>query len=156
MKIVRAMKVIGRLKGEIKVLKKRIEGSLNTVADNEDFDESFPELSHKLDEKIKKMTTLKTKVMYANIKHGMFQKIVNIGELKSHIDFLRELEPRTGIQISRFDSEKIEYKSQITMAQRNNLIEQTQDLINKFTDELDEFNAKTDIEEMDVTVLLVD
>ena len=156
MKIVRAQKLIARLKGEIKVLKKRIESSLNTVAENEDFDESFPNLYEQLNTKVSKMTTLKTKVMYANVKHGMFQKVVNIGELKSHIDFLRELEPKTGVQVSRYDSEKTDYKSQLTIAQRNEFVERCQDLINKFTDELDEFNHKTDIEEMDVTVLLVD
>ncbi len=156
MKIVRAQKLIARLKGEIQVLKKRISSSLNTVADNENFDEDYTELEGQLNGKIKKMITLKTKVMNANVNSGMFQKVVNVGELKSYIEYLRELEPKIGTIVSRYDSEKTDYKSQMSIKQRNDLVEKAQNLINKFTDELDEFNAKTDIEEMDVTVLLVD
>jgi len=157
MKIIRAQKLIARLKGEVKILKHRIEKSLNTIAANEDFDEDYFTLQRQLDEKIKKIVSLKTKVMHANVKHDMFQKIVNVGELKSYIDYLRELEPKTGVISSEYNpSEKTEYKSQMTIAQRNESVEITQRGINKLTDELDDFNAKTDIEEMDVTVLLVD
>lgn len=160
MKIVRAMKQVARLKGEINVLKKRIDSGLNTLVENDSFNEDSKLLIEELNKKIRKVITLKTQIMHANTKHGMFAKILHLGELKSYIDFLRELEPKTGMIVSGYEHVKTGYKSQITVAEKNQMIEKCQDSINEITDELDDFNAKTDIEDAktdieDVAVQLV-
>jgi paraquat-inducible protein B len=145
MKIVRAMKEISRLKGEIKAIKKRISGSLNTLALN-DFSESLVELKATLDSKIEKLIKLKTSVVKANVIGGMFDSIVRMGELKSYIEFLRELEPKHGMKSNEYSGTKDEFKSQLTVKQVNELIETCQQDINFLTDTLDEFNRKTSID----------
>lgn len=146
MKIARAMKERARLQGEIKEIKKRLSSCLSTVAENE-FSESFKDLMKLLHTKTEALMKLKIGIMYANTDGGMFSVILKMGELKSHIDFLRELEPRSGVQDGRYgyDSGKTAYKSQLTIAQRNAMIAECQAEINRLTDMLDEFNAKTSI-----------
>jgi len=154
MKIVRAMKQIARLKGEVQQLKHRIESCLSTVVENEEFNENMPNLTDELDKKITKIVNLKAGVMHANVKHNMFEKILNLGELKSYIEYLKELQPKSGFVVEPYEKEKIEYKSQFTIAEKNEKIKECQRLINDLTDDLDEFNAKTDILELDVAVWL--
>jgi hypothetical protein len=146
MKIVKAMKKIARLKGEIKEIKHRISRSLSTIKGNE-FEDDFNTLMKLLEEKINEMMRLKLGVMKANIAGDMFKRILELGESKSKIDFLKELDPKIGIQQTDYSGEKTEYLSQISSISKNTLIKDCQDSINKLTDELDEFNAVTNIVE---------
>jgi hypothetical protein len=75
----------------------------------------------------------------------MFKKILELGELKSHIDFIRELEPQAGVAEARYGETPQKRISQWTVADKNKAVQQTQQRINDLTDELDDFNAKTDI-----------
>ena len=150
MKIVRAMKKIARLKGEIKEIKSRMSTCLNTLVENE-FTEDFKSLEDQLIAKTADMIHLKVNIMNANIHYHMFSTILQLGELKSEMDFLKELEPKIGAQESRFRENKAVYKSQMTLADRNAKIAVCQKKINSITDVLDDFNAKTDIED-DVVV----
>ena len=112
MKIVRAMKKIARLKGEIKDLKNRMELCLNTQQENE-FDEDYNHLKDRLFIKIKEMIYLKAMIMKANVTLGMFPIIVNLGELKSYMDYLKELDPKVGKRSnSRYSDESSKFKSQ--------------------------------------------
>jgi hypothetical protein len=144
MKIVRAQKKIARLKGDVKEIKKRLTSCLNTVSEN-NFNEEFKVLYGTFTDLTNQMITLKSAVHAANIKGDMFKKILQLGELKSKIDFLKELEPKIGKQESRFGESTSVYKSQITPGEKNKMVEECQEAINNLTDELDEFNAKTDI-----------
>lgn len=147
MKIVRAMKKIARLQGEVKDLKERLSDCLTTLAEN-DYHENFKELYDQTDKKIDEIISLKLKIMSTNIKNNMFEKILRMGELKGKIIFLKSLEPKEGLVESRFalrGDTASNYKSQITVAERNKMISQCQEDINKLTDELDDFNATTDI-----------
>lgn len=155
MKIVRAMKQVSRLQGEIRELKKRVSGCLSTMEEN-DFDEGYEELTENLSARTKKLIELKARIMHTNVKHGMFSVILNLGELKSRMDFLRELDPKTGVENDRWSGEgKVKYKAQMSVAERNKLVEGCQTAINALTDQLDDFNASTDIEELDVAVRYV-
>jgi hypothetical protein len=145
MKIVKAMKKIARLKGEIKELKHRISHSLSTIKGNE-FEDEFNSLMKLLEEKINEMIKLKLGVMKANIADNMFEKVLNLGEAKSRIDFLKELNPKIGLQESGYSGEKTEFISQISNVSKNSLIKDCQESINKLTDELDEFNATKSID----------
>jgi len=144
MKIVRAQKKIARLKGEIKEVKKRLSRCLSTVSENE-FEEDFKVLLKQLEVLTDDLVALKSAVHAANIKGDMFKKILRLGELKSQIDFLKELEPKSGVQVERYSESKTTFKAQISMADKNKMVEDCQVAINALTDELDEFNAKTDI-----------
>jgi cell fate (sporulation/competence/biofilm development) regulator YmcA (YheA/YmcA/DUF963 family) len=144
MKIVRAMKQIKRLQGEVKELQKRASHCLNTIEGNE-FSEKFEDVIKELAEKKTRLAVLKNGVMVANIQGGMFKKILELGELKSHIDFIRELEPQAGVAEARYGETPQKRISQWTVADKNKAVQQTQQRINDLTDELDDFNAKTDI-----------
>jgi hypothetical protein len=144
MKIVRAMKQIKRLQGEIKELQKRASSCLNTVEGN-DFPEQFHEILTELSAKKAKLSTLKDGVMKANIAGNMFIKILQLGEMKSAIDFVRELEPKCGVNEDRYGDVKTKYVSQWTVVKKNTEVQKLQNAINSLTDELDDFNAKTDI-----------
>lgn len=156
MKIVRAMKQIARLQGEIKEIKKRTSTCLSTLADN-DFDENYKQLNETLSEKTKKLIELKARVMQTNVKHNMFSVILNLGELKSRMDFVRELNPQEGYRNDRYmmTESKIKYKAQMSVAEKNKLVEGCQTAINALTDQLDDFNAKTDLEELEVAVRFI-
>jgi hypothetical protein len=143
MKIVRAMKAVSRTQGEIKELKKRISACLNTLEDNE-FKESFKDLMAELDEKTAALINLKTSIMKSNIIGGAFEKIAKLGELKSRMDFLRELVPKEGTIERDYGDSTQKYKSQWTLLEKNTEISKCQIAINNLVDELDEFNAKTD------------
>ena len=145
MKIVRAMKETSRIKGEIKEIKKRISKCLNTLEGNEII-EKFDDLIKLLEEKTEKLISLKTGIMSANIKSDMFRVIVRLGELKSHMDFLRELEPKKGTQLDGYRDTAVRYESQWSDSEKNKAIQTTQNEINKLTDQLDEFNSSVDIE----------
>jgi hypothetical protein len=144
MNIVRAKKEESRLKGEIKEVKKRISKCLNTLEGNT-ATEKFDDLMKLLDEKTEKLIALKASVMEANVKGDMFRVIVRVGELKSYMDFLRELDPKEGVQLSGYSENQIRYTSQWSDAQKNTALQKTQNEINKLMDDLDTYNYSTDI-----------
>ena len=154
MKIVKAMKKIARLKGEIRELKKRMSSCLNAVEGN-DFDESYPLLQKELFSKIKEVFNLKVMVMHTNVKHGLFSLVVNLGELKSYMEYLKELEPKTGMaSLNRYSDEKIAFKSQLSIKDKNAQISECQEAINELTDGLDDLNATIEIEPMAKEMIL--
>jgi hypothetical protein len=144
MKIVRAMKESSRIKGEIKEIKKRITKCLNTIEGNE-VGEKFSDLMTLLDERVNKLISIKAGIMKANTDGDMFKVIARLGELKGHMDFLRELEPKKGVQISGYNDTQVRYISQWSDADKNKSIQTTQNEINKLTDQLDDYNASTSI-----------
>lgn len=151
MKIVRAQKEISRLKGEIKELKHRMESSLNVIEDNQ-FPENFDELWEILNTRTIRLIALKNAVMEANIKNGKFLSILKLGELKNYLSFVRELNPLEGTVKDHYGENSYKYKSQSSIKSKQSTIEEIQKQINGITDELDEFNAATDIGDLGVTV----
>jgi hypothetical protein len=152
MKIVRAMKERSRLEGEIKQIKHRIQNCISTISGNS-FTENFPELFTLLTDRLNKLAGLKNAIMRANVEHGMHRHIVQLGELKQYLVFLRELEPKSGKQEARYSEVSESYESQITFKEKNDVIQATQVEINRITDLLDDFNAKTDTGEIEEIAL---
>ena len=144
MKLVRAMKQVSRLQGEIKDLKHRASSCVSAVESN-DYDEDFKILITELNDKTAKVIELKTRIMEANIHADMFKEILWIGELKKGLDFLREINIKVGLASDRYGDNSQVYKSQMTKAEKVLEIKSHQDEINKRIDALDEFNAKTDV-----------
>ena len=154
MKIVKAQKMIKRLKGEIAELQQRISSTLSTLEENE-YESDFKTLMATLDEKVEKLITLKVRVMERNIASGMFATILNLGEMKSRMEFLRGLNPVTGAVRGGYgQTEKDKYKSQLKPAEKTALIEACQRWINSMTDKLDDFNSETGLGEGVVRVTM--
>ncbi len=155
MKIVKAMKKIARLKGEVRELKKRMSRCLNTLEDNEDFVESYKDLEKELLHKITMIINLKSIIMKANIDNNMFSVIVNLGELKSYMEYLKELEPKSGFNsLNDYSDKNAEFKSQLTIKEKNDKISECQKAINDLTDLLDDFNATTNVEFTEIDLKL--
>lgn len=147
MKIARAMKERSRLEGEIKEIKHRMQRCLNAIEGNQ-YPETYSDLLELLSDRVNKLTKLKLAVMKANQDGGIFQHVLYLGELKSYMEFLKELEVKSGKQEPRYSESVMVYNSQLTEKSRLASIRATQQEINKITDLLDEFNAKTDIGEI--------
>jgi DNA repair ATPase RecN len=145
MKIAKAMKTISRLKGEISQLYSRIEKSMSTIESNANFDESYSELVNAVNTATAQLVDLKNRVQIANINGGMFAKILELGELKNTLKFYTQLDIKSGVITQRFSEDTKCFKSQISVATKNGIIEHLQKEINDITDQLDEFNAVTEI-----------
>ena len=145
MKISKAMKKISRLKGEICKIDIRIHQCISTNDVNE-FIEDYNKLMTTREEKVKELMKLKNAVMVQNIKHGKFETIIHLSELKNKIDLYKGLNIKIGITNDGYSSEPQTYKSQITVTEKNELIDELQRRIEALTDELDEFNATTSID----------
>jgi glutamate-1-semialdehyde aminotransferase len=150
--IVRAMKERARLEGEIKELKHRSQNCLS-VLDGNPFEEDFNELTKSLTDRLNRLASLKNAVMKANVMHDMHKYIIELGELKHYLVYLKELDPKAGKQETRYSESQTVYLSQISVKNKVLTIEATQTKINQITDILDEFNAKTDIGEIEEIVL---
>jgi hypothetical protein len=152
MVIVRAMKERARLEGEIKDLKHRSQNCIS-VLDGNPFEEDFKELTETLTARLNRLASLKNAVMKANVMHDMHKYIIELGELKHYLVFLKELDPKAGKQETRYSEAQNAYLSQISVKDKILALEVTQTKINHITDVLDEFNAKTDIGEIEEIVL---
>lgn len=152
MKIVRAMKERSRLEGEIKDIKHRMQNCINAI-DGNDYTESYDDLYRTLIARLMSLTGIKSAVLKANIDGGMFNTILLLGELKSYLVFLKELDPKVGKQEPSYRETVEVYKSQMTVKDKLEAVQKTQKEINRITDLLDEFNAKTDIGEIEEVVL---
>ena len=152
MKIVRAQKEISRLNGEVKDIKHRLQGCLSTVEGNE-FTESFGDLFQLYQERLSRVSGIKDAVHKANVSHDMHKYIVMLGELKQHLAFVKELDPKSGKHERGYRENLEMYVSQITIQSKVDAVTQIQQEINRITDLLDEFNASTDIGEVEGIVL---
>ena len=145
MKIAKAMKIISRLKGEINLLEDRIGKCVSTIAGN-DFTEDMDTLVKTRLNKVEELVTLKVKVMEQNIKHGTFRTITTLSELKNEIVLYKDLEIKVGITKDRYgEAAGTTYKTQLDIATKEAHITKLQERINSLTDELDVFNATTEI-----------
>jgi len=144
MKISKAMKKISRLKGKISVLSTRIEISVSIISTNA-FKENFSDLLVSRATAINDLNNLKALVMKTNIKHDKFITVLQLGETKTLLELYKRLTIEDGFIKNGFAETQTEYKSQLSDKERNNIVDELQQRINDITDELDEFNASTDL-----------
>jgi hypothetical protein len=147
MSIVKAQKKIHRLKGEISELTERINDSISVNINNE-FKESYEDLIMELVSKKEMLISLKNAVMVKNIEHGMFTKILELGENKDWLSFYKAINIKDGeVLAGRWDEKGTAvYKTQLTESNRQSHIKELKITIEEATDELDEFNASHFIE----------
>jgi hypothetical protein len=146
MKLTRALKEKNRLAGELTRLQKilqrensRRNDSTSTVDRAEVWDSCIG-LTDQLSE-------IKGKICVANI--GIYPKLERMSELKSRIAFIKMLSTRNGEEIERYgrSDEKIVYQWDAFLKEAliDDLVSVYQTQINDLQDEVDDYNATTDI-----------
>ena len=106
---------------------------------------SSSELFEKVSKEMVELTNLKTKIHVANT--PVLSKIFEMSEMKSLIASLKKMdctEGKSNRDRYRLDSE-IVMTSEISLVQRNQIIKDLEERIEKVQDELDVFNATTTI-----------
>jgi len=144
MKISKAMKHIARLKGKISDLTQRMS-ECTSINEENDFIEDFYQLRNDRNKAIVELIEYKDAVMKANIKYNKFITILELAEIKNEIELYKNLFIKQGVTKEGYNGTTINYKSQITISEKNDKINELQEHINDLTDELDIFNATTDI-----------
>lgn len=149
MKIVKALKVKNRLVGELNVLRQQASqyNVIDTVAGQS--------IVHKLDlaqvwTKLvtvwQELVDIRSKIAVASA--NVAPKLIKLAELKSLIEFYKSVDVQSGrhdVYVGAGAMKEVFSNPYITLAKRNELSKITQDEIDKLQDEIDEYNASTDI-----------
>jgi len=141
MTIRRALKEKNKLVKELNDLYAKIK-TYNSVSDDSEKPYSTKELMLNVDSKLNELVELKTKIHLAN---GPVYGIFRMAELKSHVSKLSGLDCSSGKQKSWAETEYSNKVSEIKIVDRDRLIQIAESEIEKLQDELDEFNATTNI-----------
>ena len=142
MTIKRALKQKNKLVKEINDLYTKIK-TYNSVAEDGEKPYSTKEMLLNVESKIQELTDLKTKIHLAN--GPVYSKIFRMAELKSHVSKLAVIDCSSGKQKSWGDTEYTNKVSEIRVVDRDYLIQVAEAEIEMIQDELDEFNATTNI-----------
>lgn len=143
MKITQALKQKNRLIKEIKNIQSKIQEH-NTVTEGETFEYDTEELSFSLASKVNELVKLKTAIHTSS--DSMRTQIFKLSEAKSLVKFYNELPCQSGKKsANRYSSEVFNYVSKITKKKRDNLVDLIIKEIDGLQEQLDTFNATTDI-----------
>lgn len=148
MNIHTALKQKSRLAGEINKLESRIL-QVNRWTSEQKAGGDARELMEKLTDKRREITTLKVKIQKANL--GILDKLTLLAETKAKLTFLRNLEnysyETSEVIVPPRWEKQPETKSfcALTKAEILDLIDSTQANVDSIQDEIDSYNAKTQI-----------
>ncbi len=143
MKLSKALNEKNRLARKVREIQNKIETHNSYIKGNSPVYD-VKKLLDELSETIKELTDLKTKIHNAN--QPVQSKIFKLAELKSFVAFLRNLKIKEGkILEERWNAEVTEWKSELGVIQRDELIENTEKEIDTIQVELDKFNFETTI-----------
>ncbi len=132
----RLARKIREIQGKIETHNSYIKGSTPVY--------DIKKLLSELEESVKELTELKTKIYFAN--QPVQDKIFRLAELKSYATFLRKLNIKQGkILEERWNSEVTEWNSELGIVQRDQLLEKTEKEIDTIQVALDRFNFETKI-----------
>jgi hypothetical protein len=145
MNIAKALKTKNRIAGEL-ARTKAIFARENSYRASEP-PKSSPSL---LLEKIKTLQNelIETKTKIALASAPISEKLAKMGELKAFMAWLTELPIREGIQRERYPLDKTEpevWEAFVGHAERDQDVSNLQKQINDLQDEIDDFNAKTQV-----------
>jgi hypothetical protein len=153
MKLAKALKVKNRLVGELNQLKVELQRENSRRNDNPskvDCKSLYAEIEAKRDSLI----ALKAAICSANAGSpnkdaGIYQKIDKMSELKSFINFLAGLPKREGEELTLIGAnrEKLTYQwtAFINQERADALTKELQLEVNKLQDDVDEYNAVTEV-----------
>lgn len=146
MKLSKALKVKNRLVGEIAHLRQLV-AQHNIVTDNNTAPVDVLGIRDESLQKQQQLMELKAKIAVAN--GPIWAKIVELGELKARIGFLRTIPVRVGTftESQRYGAEPVKtvYRSKITQEEIEATVKLATERIDTLQDEIDQFNATTDI-----------
>lgn len=146
MTLTKALKEKNRLIKEINKYKELIiRSNVQESRNPRKFD--VQELSSNLSKAIDNLVTLKAGIAKANVL--IYEEMFKIAEYKSHINFLKTIPIKDGIEIvPSYGASNIEnkYNSVITEVEKEGLIKQFEDTIGDLQDKIDAHNATSYIE----------
>lgn len=106
------------------------------------------ELKELLEERkmvVVELNALKLKVTKATV--PIVDKILEMAELKAYVKTLQSLRVKEGMDRAAYSrTEAIEYDSAMTEKEKDSLIREAENKINELQDELDKFNAVTELQ----------
>lgn len=143
MTINQALKEKNRLAGKLKVLDQRIQNNVKWIKSNK----PAYDFGHLLSERLNVMQNLidlKTAISKATT--PIAGSIILLAELKSQLLMYRSLDVREGLILDRYSNTTgIEYQSAIDQKGLDYMIDGIEVKISAVQDELDKFNASTEI-----------
>lgn len=146
MKISKALKVKNRLAGEVAALQDIFKRENSRRNDNPS-KVDCAEVANNLSTKLKELIDLKGKISIAS--SGIAYKLAELAELKLRKNFLASLPTREGAEVSFVgrDQEKLVYMWTAFLNREavDASLTTAQDQINHLQDEIDTYNASTDI-----------
>lgn len=146
MKIAKALKVKNRLAGDIRRLEQIVSRENSRKADEFDRDKVIKYLSELTDTR-EELILLKTKIQRKTA--PIADKLIRLAELKGEIEFFQSLNPTEGIIYSDAGygnpQKEVVYKAYYNRDAIDESIVIFQNEIAELQDEVDEYNATTDI-----------
>ncbi|PWK28236.1 hypothetical protein LV89_01017 [Arcicella aurantiaca] len=142
MKIAKALKQKNKIVAELKMLRERIE-EYNSVISGNPRPYDITEIQVQLMTKMQELVSLKTRLAQANTL--VYSKIFELSELKGLAKFYKDLEIKDGLSKDHRYDETQNYESELKVKQRDELVSELEARIEIIQDELDEFNALTEI-----------
>lgn len=136
----KALKNKNKLVKDIKELQS-IVVKHNSVTDEKSRDFDLNTISKELNSKVSELIVLKTKIVEAN--SGIYSKIVELGEMKSHITFLKSINTDHGLTDGRYGSNPIEKFAYYKESGIRTKIQTVQGKIEGLQDSIDEYNFET-------------
>lgn len=144
MNINQALKVKNRLIGEIKE-QVEIAQKFNSIEKGNPRRYSVTDSLHKIEYLTLELVNLKTKIHKAN--EPVLDKIFLMSELKSFVKDLKKIPVEEGTIHSRYGSTQEQKEVEINVSEMKTLIKEIETKISEIQDELDVFNAVTEVQE---------
>jgi hypothetical protein len=148
MNIHQGLKEKNRLAGLLKQLDERIKNNTRWVKGNKpSYD--LKELLEERSKTVSELNTLKVRISLAT--GPIVSKILQLAETKSYIAVLKGLDLSAGVDDDRhgrrysLSATTLEYEAAMTEKERDKQVDQLQIELGKVQDELDSFNATTEI-----------
>jgi hypothetical protein len=142
MNLKQALKKKNKLAGQLKTtLNRMLDNNSYLEGQNPSYDSL--EMLSSANELSKELAELKTKIQLAN--GPVHHLIYEMGELKNMITHLNRMNCNNGIEINYRHETPVNRISIIDQVKRDNLVEEIENRIDEINDELDRFNAITNI-----------
>lgn len=142
MNISKALKQKSRLVKEINQ-KWDIVNKQNSIISGNKRNFDISKLLEEINGLTEELVQLKTNIHLSNA--PIYDKIFKMSELKNYLKSIKSLDIKEGVVESRYGQTTNSYEVQITDLQKSEIIEKISKQIDDLQDELDYFNAVTDI-----------
>ncbi len=143
MKLIKALSEKNKLVRRIKDIQKRISTHNSYISGNSPV-YNIEEQLQKLNQSIENLVEIKAKISKANL--DRISMIYKLSEMKSLVSFLKKLNIKEGkVKEDSYSSDVIEWESELTNVQRDELVEELENKIEILQMNMDKYNFETDI-----------